>query len=290
MSDSRMVLKLVRGLTKLYRGVGTLICQSNPFPSFYQAWSMLILVEAGMAKEATTGSESAMVAASYDDSLVNSGSQGNSKGKNQKKGKSGNRKNSGGIAGSAGRGSEGDKLGQGYNGGSVGRAPGGQQAQPPPHTQQRQPGILGPCPQQNQQAYATSSLGQPGSYAPSYAPIDIESAMHTMTLSQPDPSWYIDTGATSHMTSSIGDFSSYFNLSNHPNNGIVVGNGHTIPIFTTDNSVTVEFDPFGFSVKDFQTGMPIMRCDSRGDLYPITSTLHNQAYSSTFAAISPFLS
>ncbi|MCI73675.1 hypothetical protein A2U01_0094939, partial [Trifolium medium] len=55
-------------------------------------------------------------------------------------------------------------------------------------TKSRQHGVLGPRPQQ-QHAYATT------------APTNIESAMHMMSLSQPDPDWYMDTGATSHMTS-----------------------------------------------------------------------------------------
>jgi hypothetical protein len=114
----------------------------------------------------------------------------------------------------------------------------------------------------------------------------------------------MDTGATSHMTSSSCNLSSYFKLSK--NHNIVVGNGHSVPIhglgntqletphppltlnnvlhapnliknlvsvrkFTTDNKVSIEFDPFGFSMKDFQTGIPIMICESRGDLYPITN-------------------
>nr|GEV57772.1 putative reverse transcriptase domain-containing protein [Tanacetum cinerariifolium] len=37
-----------------------------------------------------------------------------------------------------------------------------------------------------------------------YAPIDIDTAMHTMTLNPLDENWYIDTGATSHMTTSPG--------------------------------------------------------------------------------------
>jgi len=41
--------------------------------------------------------------------------------------------------------------------------------------------------------------------------------------------------------------------------------------FTIDNDVSVEFDPFGFFVKDLQTGMPLMRCDSSGDLYLLTT-------------------
>ncbi|PNX70782.1 hypothetical protein L195_g057738 [Trifolium pratense] len=54
-----------------------------------------------------------------------------------------------------------------------------------------QHGVLGPRPQQ-QQAHAAAAQ---------WTPTDIESAMHTMSLSQPDPNWYMDTGATSHMTS-----------------------------------------------------------------------------------------
>nr|GEZ79154.1 ribonuclease H-like domain-containing protein [Tanacetum cinerariifolium] len=37
--------------------------------------------------------------------------------------------------------------------------------------------------------------------------------------------------------------------------------------FVRDNSCTVEFDPFGFSVKDFIT---LLRCASTGDLYLVT--------------------
>lgn len=96
---------------------------------------------------------------------------------------------------------------------------------------------------------------------------------------------------------------SYFNMSN--NNGVTVGSGQSIPIrgyahtslssphpplslkhvlhtpnpiknlvsvrkFTTDNRVSVVFDPFGFSVHDLQTGTRLMRCDSTSPLYPIT--------------------
>ena len=42
--------------------------------------------------------------------------------------------------------------------------------------------------------------------------------------------------------------------------------------FTTDNCVSVSFDPFGFSVKDLKTGALLQRCDSVGDLYPCTPT------------------
>ncbi|GKE85472.1 hypothetical protein Tco_1559214, partial [Tanacetum coccineum] len=39
---------------------------------------------------------------------------------------------------------------------------------------------------------------------------------------------------------------------------------------TRDNKCTVEFDEFGFSVKDFLTRHILLRCDASGDLYPVT--------------------
>ncbi|XP_048494626.1 uncharacterized protein LOC125494834 [Beta vulgaris subsp. vulgaris] len=90
----------------------------------------------------------------------------------------------------------------------------------PRHQQVQQgAGLLGSGPRQQQQAYAAD--------APS-VPTDIEAAMHTLGLTPPDPNWYMDTGATSHMTSSHGTLNSYFNLS--ISNGMIVGNGHSISI------------------------------------------------------------
>nr|KYP55172.1 Retrovirus-related Pol polyprotein from transposon TNT 1-94 [Cajanus cajan] len=70
----------------------------------------------------------------------------------------------------------------------------------------------------------------------------------------------MDTGATSHMTSTQGNLTSYFDMSNK--HGIIVGNSH-----------------------DFQTGKPIMRCESWGELYPITKPTNPY----TFAAVTPSL-
>ncbi|GJY81730.1 ribonuclease H-like domain-containing protein [Tanacetum coccineum] len=112
----------------------------------------------------------------------------------------------------------------------------------------------------------------------------------------------MDTGASSHLNDSITSPSDVFNTCIYPS--VSVGDGHTIPVtntghsilptphrplhlnnvlitphiiknliyvrqFVRDNNCTVEFDAFGFSIKDFMTRRVLLRCDSTGDLYPI---------------------
>ncbi|XP_056685434.1 uncharacterized protein [Spinacia oleracea] len=68
----------------------------------------------------------------------------------------------------------------------------------PRQVQPQQAGVLGARPQQSYfMAAAPPSMG--------YAPTDIDQTMHTMSLHSPYDNWYMDTGATSHVTSSQGD-------------------------------------------------------------------------------------
>ncbi|GJS66519.1 hypothetical protein Tco_0681083 [Tanacetum coccineum] len=132
-------------------------------------------------------------------------------------------------------------------------------------------------------------------------PTSLPSAFSTMTLS--DPTWNMDTGATSHLNSNVNNLITIFNSRLFPS--IHVGDGKSIPVtntghsiipcphcplhlhnvlvtpniiknltfvrqFTRDNNCTIEFDAFGFSVKDFLTRHILLRCDSSGDLYPVT--------------------
>lgn len=48
-------------------------------------------------------------------------------------------------------------------------------------------------------------------HATSPVPINIVATLRTRGLMQPDPQWYMDTGATSHMTSISANLSSYSN-------------------------------------------------------------------------------
>ncbi|XP_071712276.1 uncharacterized protein [Rutidosis leptorrhynchoides] len=133
----------------------------------------------------------------------------------------------------------------------------------------------------------------------------IPHAFSTTTL--PDYSntgWTMDTGASIHLTSSINNLSTIFNHCMYPS--VAVGDGNSIPVvntghsvlpninrplhlsnvlvtpnivknlisvrrFTRDNKVSVSFDEFGFSVKDYLTRRLLLRCDSTRDLYPLTT-------------------
>jgi histone deacetylase 1/2 len=116
--------------------------------------------------------------------------------------------------------------------------------------------------------------------------------------------WVMDSGASSHVAGSSGILTKSHSPSELTSQHIVVGNGTRLPIvatgtaaltdhpfhlhnvlvsphivknlistrkFSRDNSVSVEFDPFGFSVKDLTTRRILMRSDSSGDLYPFFS-------------------
>ncbi|XP_071718587.1 uncharacterized protein [Rutidosis leptorrhynchoides] len=115
--------------------------------------------------------------------------------------------------------------------------------------------------------------------------------------------WTMDTCVSTHLTSSINNFSTVFNHCIYPS--VAVGDGNSIPVtntgysmlpnihrplhlsnvlvtpnivknhisvrrFTRDNKVSVTFDEFGFSVKDYLTRRLLLRCDSSRDLYPLT--------------------
>ena len=51
----------------------------------------------------------------------------------------------------------------------------------------------------------------------------------------------------------------------------LVKNLISIRRFTIDNLCSIEFDPFGFSVKDLRTKAVIIRCNSHGELYVLPS-------------------
>jgi hypothetical protein len=332
-SNERLVLQLISGLTDAYATVGSQIRHADTLPQFYKARSMLILEETALSKKVSNSvNNTALMASNNDASIDHSSSRPNRGGSNNNRGGRSN-----------GRGYRGRGRGR-NNGRGGGRYPQQQWPSPYyPHQPWAYPSYLNqhqqwsstpwqswvtpPCPypttgNSNKQpdilGLKSSHQAHVASVAPSYSPTDIQDAMHTRSLSPPDDQWYMDTGATSHMTANGGNLTSYFNMSNN----IIVGSGQNIPVigcghaslhnsphplklpnvlhapkliknlisvrkFTIDNDVSVEFDPFGFSVKDFQTGQLLMRCNSSGDLYPIATRPPSTAQPpSTYAALS----
>lgn len=119
-----------------------------------------------------------------------------------------------------------------------------------------------------------------------------------MSLNQPTE-WVVDYGASSHITPTTGNITPS-SLPSAPSS-IIVGDGSVLPVigsghkilpynfqlrdilvapdlikslisvrrFTTDNCCSIEFDPFGLSVKDLHARNVIIRCDSPGPLYTI---------------------
>nr|GEU93790.1 ribonuclease H-like domain-containing protein [Tanacetum cinerariifolium] len=53
-------------------------------------------------------------------------------------------------------------------------------------------------------------------------------------------------------------------------NNLMVLQDHPLIDYGKDNNCTIEFDAFGFSVKDFLTRRILLQCDSSGDLYLVT--------------------
>jgi hypothetical protein len=124
-------------------------------------------------------------------------------------------------------------------------------------------------------------------------------ALHPPPTSVQD--WVADSGATHHTTPSVGNISTPRPLNSSNPSSIIVGNGSSLPVtsigdsilagpfylnnillppdmvqsllsvhrFTTDNWCSMEFDPFGLSVKDLSTQNVIVRSNSTDSLYTL---------------------
>ncbi|XP_076954160.1 uncharacterized protein LOC143628445 [Bidens hawaiensis] len=345
-TDNDMFIQLVTGLNEQYEGIGAIIQNNEPLPSFHAARSKVTMEEkkkshqaalaassTGTALHATTTKPNQSAPSEYRSDSSSERGRGRGRFRGHGRGRS---------SWGRGRGSghNSNQFSQtpnniGYNGfyqsrpqqynhtnnwasqtpwmpqpnqfpqNSWPNPPCPYPTQPRPNSNRNTNGILGPRPNQ--------------AFTAAYAPTNIEQALYTMSLNPPNQ-WHMDTGATSHMTNNPGNFQSFFN--NGVLHNIIVGDGTTIPVnghghqhlpppypplklknvlyapkliknlisvrrLTTDNWISIEFDPFGFLVKDFKTRIPILRCNSSGDLYPLLPPESTQYTSpSTFEAIS----
>jgi hypothetical protein len=138
-------------------------------------------------------------------------------------------------------------------------------------------------------------------------------ALNNLALQQ--GGWVVDSGASSHMTNDDGNISCSAPLSTP--HFFTVSSGNSVPIsssshsslrtpswhifklnnvllvpnlihnllsirkFTRDNICSIEFDAFGFSVKDLKTRRMILRYNSEGDLYTFPGSIPTCQFSST---------
>jgi hypothetical protein len=118
--------------------------------------------------------------------------------------------------------------------------------------------------------------------------------------------WVADSSASNHTTSDVSNLTSIHPPTSTDPSSIVVGNGSALSItsvgdsalpglfyfnnvlvtpdiiqnllsvrhFTTNNWCSIEFDPFGLSVKDHSTWNVITRCNSSGPLYMMHLSSH----------------
>nr|GEX20429.1 hypothetical protein [Tanacetum cinerariifolium] len=132
--------------------------------------------------------------------------------------------------------------------------------------------------------------------------VTVHQKVKIIPMASRDQQWYMDTEATSHLSSHTGNLqTSSLNCNFH---SIIVGNGSSIHVthsghvqipnpyhhlhlrnvlvtpniiktlvsvrkFTTGNNFSIDFDPYGFTVRDYHTRQTRLRCDSTGDLYPL---------------------
>lgn len=241
-SDKTLTLQMIYGLSRRFQVMATVLPMQIPFPTFVQARSRLLLEEIALdARERSEGNAALFIGNANGNNNGGGGGRGggNPPQQQQQQPQQGNINNNGGgrgqqggRGGGRGRRGRGRGNGNGNNAGNGGR--GGQQQQqqgaqmpwmgyfapwgapfPPqgraPWVAPNAAGILGARPSAPTHAYPTFYAGAPPPQAPSTPSWDqasmLNAAMSNMSL-QTGPSgngeWYLDSGASSHITGNAG--------------------------------------------------------------------------------------
>jgi hypothetical protein len=309
-SEPNLVFNLLQGLNEVYSNVADNIVGTQPL-TLAAARHQLLLKELRLKNEEKVRATTALLAAAS--------SFGGHKQQQLHGGRRPNTKKSGQepFPNSSGSTSTYKRVPWGFNPWTGERVALGERVTPPGQHRQgssgapggpgakagRNPGKLGPSPQANT---AFTPLQASSSGSNTWNAAGLIAALQNMEL-QGD--WIVDSGASTHMTSSAGMLTQRLPPSI---SSITVGNGTSIPVtsrghsvlptpttnfalnnilvapsivrnllsvrqFTRDNNCSFEFDAHGFSIKDLRTGHVILRCNCDGDLYTMpasTAALH----------------
>ncbi|GKF20365.1 hypothetical protein Tco_0069003 [Tanacetum coccineum] len=114
-------------------------------------------------------------------------------------------------------------------------------------------GILGPAPA----IYASQPTTLPSAFS---------------IMSPQDPTWHIDTCASSHLNFNASNLSTIFDKRLF--SSVHVGDGKSIPVTNTGHSIIPSHHrPLHLhNVLDYLTRHILLRCDSSGDLYQVTKS------------------
>ncbi|KAK1629892.1 hypothetical protein QYE76_004207 [Lolium multiflorum] len=192
-ADPDLMTHLLAGLGKKFKLPSALIQHSNPFPSFENACSRLLLAEASLAEEERD--EGAQVLVVHGPSQDRGQGGVGRDGGQHSGGNRGGGQHSGGDCGQYGRGARGSAPHVGYPSGV---------------SPNYRAGVLGPRPGAPSQAYSAIHYGGTphpsfSSSAPPYS-FDHATMLHqamsnsNTSYSQQPPEWFMDSGATSHVT------------------------------------------------------------------------------------------
>ncbi|CAL9218493.1 unnamed protein product [Arabidopsis halleri] len=299
-TDRTLVMYIINGLNEKFDNIINVIKHKEPFPSFDTAKTMLEWEEKRL-KKSTRAVPSNSDTPSSSTALTASSQQQQRSGSNRGR-------NNGNYRGNRRGGRGNNRGGRGNSSNSSNRNPWGAPPPfwpPPPYWMQSYQG----WPQ------APSSASAPPQQQAHLVEFNPFQAYTTESVATPaGADWFMDSGASSHLATNAGILQS--TLKHNTSDSVIVGNGSSIPVqaigsssirsqtkplllnnvlvtpdivknlisvrkFTTDNWCSVDFDPFGFTVKDLQTRKTLLRCDSSGDLYSVPAYINKKPPAST---------
>nr|GEW22285.1 hypothetical protein [Tanacetum cinerariifolium] len=95
-------------------------------------------------------------------------------------------------------------------------------------------------------------------------------AFTVRTLHDPTTgAWNMDTCASSYLNNSVTSLTTIFNSCMYPS--VSIGDGHLIPVTNSGHSIFPTTSRSCHQNNDFLTHRVLLRCDSTGDLYPVTA-------------------